>query len=194
MPYKLKRIAFFILIFITVSCKRVTRETRSLLPASESETDTLPAHFGFGRLATEKEIKNWDIDVRPDGKGLPDGAGTAGNGRLIYAQKCAACHGKTGVEGSSSRLVGTDTVKTKTIGNYWAYSTTLYDYLNRAMPFNQPGSLTPDEVYSLTAFLLSENKIIDSTQVINAQTLPKVIMPAQKWYVNDDRKGGREIK
>lgn len=153
-----------------------------------------PIRFGFGRLATEKEILAWDIDVRPDGKGLPTGAGNVVTGKAIYLAKCAACHGKTGTEIPAQRLVGLDSVRTKTIGNYWAYASTLYDYINRAMPFNAPNSLTANEVYSLTAYLLHTNKIIDSTLVLNAETLPKIVMPAQKRYVADDRKGGKEVK
>ena len=87
-----------------------------------------------------------------------------------------------------------DKKKEKTIGNYWPYATTVFDYVRRAMPFNAPGSLTNEEVYHLTAYLLNANEIIDEKYVINAQTLPKVIMPAQKLYVPDDRKGGAEIK
>ncbi|MBC8109518.1 MAG: cytochrome c [Verrucomicrobia bacterium] len=193
MIQKVLNLLSFVLVFwLLLSCQSV--QQRKLIQTEKIQTDSLPTHFGFGRLATEKEITAWDMDVKPDGKGLPDGSGNAKTGRLVYAEKCAFCHGKTGVEGPSSRLVGTDTVKTKTIGNYWAYATTLYDYINRAMPFHQPGSLTVDEVYGLTAFLLSENKIIDSTAVMNARTLPKVVMPALKYYVPDDRKGGKEVR
>src|SRR5690606_33050469 len=104
--------------------------------------------------------------------------------------------GKTGKEGTiGGRLVGfSDTTKARTIGNYWPYATTVYDYINRAMPFNKPGSLTADEVYSLTAFLLNANNIIDSTAVMNPTNLPKVVMPAKDLFVPDDRKGGPEIR
>jgi hypothetical protein len=107
-----------------------------------------------------------------------------------------ACHGRTGVEGPFARLVGPmgDTTKAKTIGNYWPYATTLFDYTRRAMPWNAPGSLSANEVYSLTAFLLQANRIIDSNTVLTAANLPKVIMPARQFFVPDDRKGGPEIK
>jgi cytochrome c len=152
--------------------------------------------FGFGRPATPKEIAAIDIAIRPDGKGLPTGSGTVRTGRAIYAVKCAACHGKTGVEGPYMRLVGPmgDTTKAKTIGNYWPYATTLFDYTRRAMPYNAPGSLSSDEVYSLTAFLLAANRVIDSTMVMDASNLPGVEMPAKKLFIPDERKGGPEIR
>ncbi|WP_313989704.1 cytochrome c [Xanthocytophaga flavus] len=153
-----------------------------------------PESFSLGHVATEAEIQAWDIDVRPDGKGLPAGSGNFVDGQRLYAAKCAVCHGKTGKEGPNNQLVGGADVKEKTIGNYWPYSTTLFDYIRRAMPFNQPGSLSDKEVYSLTAFLLAANRIIDSTTVINAETLPKIQMPAQKYFVPDDRKGGAEVR
>jgi len=87
-----------------------------------------------------------------------------------------------------------DTSHTRAIGNYWPYATTLYDYIRRAMPFNAPGSLSNEEVYHLTAFLLYSNRLIDSNMVISARTLPAIEMPARKWYVNDDRHGGNEVK
>jgi len=155
-----------------------------------------PKTFGFGRPASSGEIISKDIDVRSDGKGLPGGSGDAATGRIIYLAKCAYCHGKTGIEGPYNRLVGTvsDTLKVKTIGNYWPYATTIFDYIRRAMPLDTPGSLSSVEVYSLTAFLLASNKIVDSNVVINAQTLPEIIMPAKEFFVPDDRKGGPEIR
>lgn len=169
-----------------------------LLAFGKGDNDEVgwPAHFGFGRSATSREIAALDISIRPDGKGLPPGSGTVREGKAIYQLKCAACHGKTGVEGPQARLVGPmgDTTKAKTIGNYWPYATTLFDYTRRAMPYNAPGSLSAGEVYSLTAFMLCANKIIDSNKIINAKSLPQVVMPALKLYVPDDRKGGPEIR
>jgi mono/diheme cytochrome c family protein len=164
----------------------------------EAPTDTTgwPASFGFGRAATPQEITAMDISIRPDGKGLPPGSGTAGEGKAIYAIKCSACHGKTGTEGPYARLVGPmgDTTKARTIGNYWPYATTIFDYTRRTMPYNAPGSLSGAEVYSLTAFLLAANKIIDSSAVVDAQSLPRVKMPAHDLYVPDDRRGGPEVR
>ncbi len=170
-------------------------------PATVADSTQWPPTFGFGKLTTTQELAVLDIDVQPDGKGLPLGSGTVTAGKAIYAGKCAACHGKTGVEGPNNRLVApvaegteSDKAKEKTIGNYWPYATTLFDYIRRAMPFNAPGSLTNDEVYALTAFLLHANKIIPPDAVINAETLPQIIMPARQYFVTDDRKGGPEVR
>ncbi|MBV4355923.1 c-type cytochrome [Pinibacter aurantiacus] len=179
----------------------VYNKNSAALSKIDSATETkiiteMPATFGIGRKATNAEIKAWDIDVRPDGKGLPYGSGNATEGKVIFTQKCAACHGKEGEGGAYARLVGAmgDTVKAKTIGNYWPWSTTLFDYIRRTMPYNMPGSLKDDEVYSLTAYLLYRNKIIDSTKNMDAKSLPKVVMPARQYYVDDDRRGGPEIR
>jgi mono/diheme cytochrome c family protein len=125
-----------------------------------------------------------------------DGAGTVPEGRRIYAEKCAACHGKTGKEGPYNQLVGPagdTTTRAKTIGNYWPYATTVFDYIRRTMPYNEPGSLSDEEVYSLTAYLLHANGIIDSALVLQKDNLPAVQMPAQHKFVPDDRRGGPEI-
>jgi cytochrome c len=132
----------------------------------------------------------------PHGAGLPAGMGSARRGRTVYELKCASCHGKNGSEGPFVPLVGVmgDTGRAKTIGNYWPYSTTIFDYIRRAMPYNKPGSLTNDEVYALTAFLLYKNRVIDSAFVVTAITLPKITMPARKFFVGDDRRGGPEVR
>jgi cytochrome c len=148
--------------------------------------------YGVGRPATEEEIRAWDIDVAPTGEGLPPGQGTVKQGALLYAAKCAACHGPTGTEGPKDRLVGgRDTLTTpkpiRTVGSYWPYATTLYDYIHRAMPFNEPQSLTSDEVYALVAWLLHQNGIIPDDQVIDARTLPLVQMPNRNGFIPDPR-------
>lgn len=148
--------------------------------------------YGFGRPATEAEIQSWDIDVAPTGMGLPPGRGTVNEGASIYAAKCAACHGPTGVEGPQDRLVGgRDSLGTthpiKTIGSYWPYATTLYDYIFRAMPLPAPQSLTPDEVYSVVAWLLHQNGIISRDAVIDARMLPIVRMPNREGFGPDPR-------
>jgi len=163
-----------------------------------------PARFGFGRPATAAEITAWDIAVRPDAKGLPPGRGTAREGASIYARRCAVCHGATGREGPAERLVGRepregfpfgrDPTLVKTVGNYWPYATTLYDYINRAMPLNAPGSLAPEDVYSLVAYLLWRNEIIADTAVIDRRTLPRVVMPTKDRLVVDDRRGEPEVR
>jgi cytochrome c len=146
-----------------------------------------------------------DIDVNAAGAGLPDGSGTYAQGAAIYSQKCALCHGPKG-EGIATfpRLIGIehrqdfafadDPKVPKTIGNYWPYATTLYDYIHRAMPFSAPGSLRPAEVYSLVAFLLSENEIVPRNAVINREALPKVVMPGRSHFKPDDRRGGSSFR
>lgn len=155
----------------------------------------MPDTFGFGQLVSESYIQKFDIDVRPDGKGLPVGIGRVQEGRTVYLEKCTLCHGKTGKEGGlGGKLVSSDldSNKTKTIGNYWPYATTVYDYIYRAMPYNEPGSLISSEVYDLTAYLLYANGIIDSTFLVTEKTLPAIEMPAKKLFVPDNR--AQEIK
>ncbi|HTS78405.1 MAG TPA: cytochrome c [Bryobacteraceae bacterium] len=148
--------------------------------------------YGLGQPATPDEIKKWDFAISPDGKELPPGSGNAVEGKEIYAAQCAMCHGKTGKEGPNDKLVGgqgtLNTAKpVKTIGSYWPYATTVWDYINRAMPYNKPGSLKPDEVYAVTAYLLYLNDIIPEHENLNATTLPKVKMPNRNGFVGDPR-------
>jgi len=159
-----------------------------------------PPRFGIGRAATQEEIAARDIDVGPDGAGLPPGRGTAADGAPIYAARCAGCHGKTGKEGPNDALVGRipndefpfarDPKAPKTIGSYWPYATTVFDYIRRAMPPDKPGSLKDDDVYNLTAYLLALNDLIPADAVIDATSLPKVKMPAREHFKPDTRPGG----
>jgi S-disulfanyl-L-cysteine oxidoreductase SoxD len=142
--------------------------------------------LGFGRVSSETEIRARDIAVGPDGAGLPPGRGTVSMGEQVYQAKCVACHGPTGAEGPMDKLVG-EKLPVKTIGSFWPYATTIFDYIRRAQPFNHPGSLTDDEVYAVTAWLLFKNKIIVVDQVIDAETLPKVQMPNRDGFVPDPR-------
>src|SRR5262252_2239791 len=137
-------------------------------------------------------IGAWDISVQPDGTGLPPGAGTPAQGARLYAEKCAQCHGSDGQGGvagvTSAPLVGggaiTDIAASlKTIANFWPYATTVFDYIRRAMPWQQPRTLTDDEVYALTAYILSLNHIIGENDVMDAQTLPKVRMPNRDGFI-----------
>jgi mono/diheme cytochrome c family protein len=172
-------------------------QSRVASPA-KSQPAKEPATFGIGRPATSAEIAALDIDVGPDGTGLPPGRGTSADGAPIYAARCAMCHGKTGKEGPNDALVGRlagdafpfarDARTPKTIGSYWPYATTVFDYIRRAMPPDKPGSLTDDEVYALTAYLLSLNELIAADAVVDAASLPKVKMPARDHFVPDTRK------
>ena len=148
--------------------------------------------YGLGHAPKPDEIKAWDFAISPDGKELPPGSGSASEGARTYAASCAACHGKTGKEGPNDVLVGGQgTLNTnkavKTVGSYWPYSTTVWDYINRAMPYDKPGSLSADEVYAVTAYLLTLNGIIKDDAVMNAKTLPQVKMPNRNGFIGDPR-------
>ena len=167
--------------------------------AQQSKPAAPPQTLGIGRPATPAEIAAIDIDIGPDGSGLPPGSGTAAQGATVYAARCAGCHGKTGREGPNDVLVGRlngegfpfsrDPKLPHTIGNYWPYATTVFDYIRRAMPPDAPGSLKDDEVYALVAHLLALNELIAVDAVMDATTLPKVKMPARDRFVPDQRSG-----
>ena len=148
--------------------------------------------YKLGRTPSDGEIRAWDIAISPDGKDLPPGSGTAKEGAKVYAQRCAKCHGPTGTEGlaagNGKRFVGgKDTLTTirpvKTIGSYWPFATMIWDYTNRAMSTNVGATLSADEVYAVTAWLLYRNGIIQESDVINAQSLPKVQMPNRNGFI-----------
>lgn len=198
-------IVLVFLLELISSCKQDQIKTIAASPqpsilhiVESADSFPQPDKFDFGRKASRKEIVRWDIDVNPDGKGLPSGKGLATSGKLIFDSKCVACHGIGGVGGANGSLVTSkepsDKRKEKTIGNYWPYATTIFDYIRRAMPFNAPGSLTDEEVYHLTAYLLHANDITNEKTIIDSKSLPKIIMPAHEKFVPDDRVGGNEIK
>jgi S-disulfanyl-L-cysteine oxidoreductase SoxD len=145
----------------------------------------------LGRPISEADIAQWDIAVLPNGNGLPAGHGTSAEGAKIFVEKCALCHGdqaKGGVAPFYPSLVGgpplTDGIETrKTISNYYAYATTIFDYIRRAMPFNAPRTLSDNEVYALTAYILSLNKLIGENDVMDAKTLPQVKMPNRDNFI-----------
>ena len=171
-----------------------------------------PRRFGIGTPAPPAVVAALDIDVRPDGIGLPPGSGTTREGGDVYASKCASCHGANGEGGSAEALVGAEPTASApfgpgyerwrsgradvpfTIGNYWPYATTIFDYVRRAMPANAPGTLTANETYGLVAWLLMKNGIVPETAVINAETLPRVVMPARARFVPDNRAGAKVVK
>jgi cytochrome c len=186
-----------------LSLLRVAAQARATQPAKAQPTKPpageagKPASLGIGRPATPAEIAALDIDVGPDGAGLPPGRGTAADGAPIYAARCAGCHGKTGTEGPNDVLVGRlpgdafpfakDPRAPKTIGSYWPYATTVFDYLRRAMPPDAPGSLSDGDVYNLVAFLLVQNELVPADAVIDATSLPRVKLPARDRFVPDTR-------
>lgn len=164
-------------------------------------------HYDLGKPATRADVAARDIDVGPDGAGLPAGSGSVVEGGAIYAQQCASCHGERG-EGKPPlypRLVGRDSIAegfrfgsdprlVKTIGNYWPYATTVFDYVRRAMPQMTPASLTNDQVYAVTAYLLAANHVIPMTATLDSASLAAVKMPYADRFVRDDRRGGREAR
>ena len=189
----------FLVLLASLAAGGPAEAQQTARPAAATE------RFGFGRPAAPDEIAAWDIDVMPDGAGLPAGSGTAASGAPVYAAQCAVCHGPSGEGGVADRLVGHDPESTPpfgpryeawragredvpfSVGNYWPYATTLFDYVRRAMPSDAPGSLAPDEVYGLVAWILAENGIIAGDAVMNAETLPAVEMPARGIFVPQAR-------
>jgi mono/diheme cytochrome c family protein len=141
----------------------------------------------LGKPISPSDLSAWDINVLPDGTNLPPGSGKAADGAKIFAEKCALCHGDNGKGGIAGQLVGGPPKASldggKTIANFWPASTTLFDYIRRAMPYNAPRSLSDQEVYALTAYLLAANKLIGEGEEIDAKTLPKVVMPNRDNFI-----------
>lgn len=148
----------------------------------------LPQGPNLGRPATAAEVAGWDISIPPDGKGLPAGSGTAKTGAPVFAAKCAACHGEKGEGLSAEELAGgIGSLKSDnpvlTVGSYWPYATTLFDYVRRAMPPQAPLSLTADEIYGLCAYILYLNGIVKADDVIDSKTLPAIQMPNRHGFI-----------
>jgi S-disulfanyl-L-cysteine oxidoreductase SoxD len=146
--------------------------------------------YGVGHPPNAEEVQAWELTIPPDGQGLPPGSGTAALGKPIYVERCASCHGEKGEDPKYLLLVGgagtlpADRARL-TIGNFWQYATTLWSYIRRSQPFDEPGSLTPDQAYAVTAYLL--NGIIGEQDVMDAKTLPLVKMPNRDGFVLDPR-------
>lgn len=171
-------------------------EITGYAPVAEYKT----GHFGIGTAASRAQIAAWDTDIGPEGIELPVGKGSASDGSAIFRAQCASCHGANG-EGMAPvfpALIGrdprgenfdfaSDPSIPRTIGNYWSHATTLYDYIRRAMPLYTPGSLSADETYAVTAYLLAANRVIPDTAVLDATALRAVRMPARDRFVADDR-------
>ena len=164
--------------------------------------------YGVGRAPTAEEIKAWDLTIPPDGRGLPPGSGTAVIGKGVFEEKCAPCHGPNADDPKYRLLVGRFRPLTAaqlpesidpfvggkpvlTIGNYWEYSTTLWSYIRRAQPYDEPGSLSVDQVYAVTAFLLYLNGIVGEQDVLDAKTLPQIKMPNRDGFVSGSAKGAK---
>ncbi len=148
--------------------------------------------YDIGTQATQSEIQAWNIDIAPNGDGLPPGQGTVAEGATVYAKTCASCHGTTGIEGPMPKLVGGQhTLHTnhplKTVGSYWPYATTLFDYIYRTMPLTAPQSLSPHETYAVVAWILFRNGIIEKSSTLDANILPTITMPNRKGFVRDPR-------
>lgn len=146
--------------------------------------------YGLGQPATPEQIAGWDIDARPPGVGLPEGSGSVAEGRELYANTCEVCHGPEG-GGPMDRLVGGGGTldrqpPVKTVGSYWPYATTLFDYIRRAMPFDHPQSLSNDQVYAATAYVLYMNDLVPEDAVMDAKSLPKVTMPNRDGFFGPD--------
>ena len=152
--------------------------------------------YGVGRAPSSEEIKAWDLTIPDDGRGLPPGSGTAKLGEAVYLRRCAACHGKEGEAPKYNAYYtllfgGRGTLATdkpvRTVGSFWQHATTLWSYIRRSQPFDEPGVLTTDEVYAVTAYLLHRNGIIGENDVLDATTLPQVKMPNRDGFVSDSR-------
>ncbi len=141
----------------------------------------------FGKPVSPADVTAWDISIGPDGVGLPPGSGTPAQGAIVYAQKCALCHGDKGQGGPNARLVGGQITGpgpvVKTVGSYWPYATTLFDFVRRAMPWTEPKTLTNDEVYAVSAYVLQLNGIIGENDVMDAKTLAAVKMPNRDGFI-----------
>lgn len=161
--------------------------------------------YGFGTPATESQIAAWDIDIGPDGAGLPPGRGTVAEGLEVWERhRCILCHGPTGREGPNDIIAGripgdefpfaNDRTLRSTVGNYWPYATTLFDYTRRAMPFDLPGTMTDEEVYAVVGAMLYFNDLLPADAVVDAATVVDTHMPARNRFVPDNRTGGPIIR
>jgi cytochrome c len=161
----------------------------SLLSAASAETQ---GPYGIGRTATAAEIAGWNIDVRRDGRGLPSGSGSVTHGREVFEQQCAACHGDKGQGGVGDRLVGGQrTLATpnpvRTVGSFWPYAPTLFDYIRRAMPQNAPESLSNNDVYAVSAYILHLNGLLPAGAVLDSNSMAAIKMPNRNMFTGDSR-------
>jgi S-disulfanyl-L-cysteine oxidoreductase SoxD len=164
----------------------------ALIALASAASAAPTGHYGYGTKASPDQIAGWNIDARPDGVGLPPGSGTVAKGADVFADQCAACHGTFGEgEGRYPKLAGGEGTLTKerpepSVGSYWPFAVTLFDYINRAMPFQAPHSLPTNDVYALTAYVLNINNIVGNNFVADRNSLPKVKMPNHDHFIWQD--------
>ncbi len=173
----------------------------SLLSSSLSAEDKAAGHYGYGKMATAAEIAGWDIDIRPDGRGLPDASGSVEDGEMLYEDICASCHGSFGegvgrypvLAGGEGTL--SESRPEKTVGSFWAYTSTLFDYIRRAMPFPQPGSLNDEDTYAITAYVLYLNDLVEDNFVLSRETFPEVAyLPNHGNFTPDPRPDVKAVR
>jgi cytochrome c len=179
-----KPLTLGLLLTLALASPALAQQTSGLGPSATQQTP------GLGQPISQQDLAPWDIDASPDGTGLPPGSGTPKDGLIVYQQKCLACHGANGAGASQVRLTGGQGTlgvpgkkPVKTVGSFWPYATTVFAYIRRSMPYNNAKSLTPDELYAVTAYILNLNKIIGDDDVMNAQTLPQVKMPNRDGFI-----------
>jgi cytochrome c len=205
----LRRVMVASTLWLAAACEPSASTTDGRVPASRdpaARTARLPDRWtplGVGRPVDAARLAAWDLDVDTLGAGLPPGRGTPAEGATLYAAKCAACHGANGeglapmypaLIGRAPREgfgFGRDPALVRTVGNYWPYATTLFDYIRRAMPYGAPGTLSADETYAVTAYLLRANEIIDDASAVDSAALVAVRMPARGRFIADPRAPGR---
>lgn len=166
--------------------------TLAILLCASGSVAQAQSRYGIGRPATAVEISGWNIDVGRDGRNLPKGSGSVNHGREVFAQQCASCHGDNGKGGLGDRLVGGQgTIGTarpiRTVGSFWPYAPTLFDYIRRAMPQNAPQSLSDDDVYAVSAYILNLNELVGADETIDAKSLAAIKMPNRDKFVGDAR-------
>lgn len=169
------------------------------VPSLAQATKDVPRNYGIGHAATAEQIAGWDIDIRPDGQGAPSGSGSVKDGEKIYMDKCAACHGEFGesagrwpqVAQGKGTLTSHDPVKT--VGSYFPYLSSAFDYIRRAMPFGDAQSLGNDELYAVTAYVLYLNDIVDDKFVLSKDTWDRVKMPNHAGFFDDDRETSEKV-
>jgi len=191
--FRSARIGMIVFATLLSACDVDDRTTGNETTEFDSPLVQAPGHYGYGKDANPTEIAGWDIDVRPDGLGLPEGSGTAEDGEILYDDLCASCHGSFGegvgrypvLAGGEGTL--TESRPEKTVGSYWPYVSTLWDYIHRAMPYTAPESLSDDEVYEITAYVLYLNDLIDYEFELTQKNLSGIDMPNKDGFFVDDR-------